>query len=101
MDDYVLTTIDNPWNPFTHPNDWLNHDIAYGYNTNQKIAYFADTSSKMDDEMYEYELQNAMQQVIDNDILGLYIKVYKSEADKLIPLANQAYRNMLKLQVAS
>ena len=33
-----LTTIDNPWNPFTNWDEWLVYDIKMGYCTNERLA---------------------------------------------------------------
>ena len=31
--EYMLTTIDNPFNPFTNFDDWYAFDTSKGYNT--------------------------------------------------------------------
>ena len=36
--DYMLTTVDNPFNPFTEFDSWLAYDEQSGYNTNGLLA---------------------------------------------------------------
>lgn len=91
MDDCVLTTIDNPWNPFTHPREWLAFDTAHGYNTNRWVAFFSRDSSRFDDEFRDKEIEYAMNKVLEINPFGLHMKVYKKEADTLIPIANKVY----------
>ena len=31
-EEYMLSTIDNPWNPFTNFTDWFSFDTLRGYN---------------------------------------------------------------------
>lgn len=96
MQDCKVTTMDNPWNPFTHPRDWLRFDTNHGYNTQRWIAFFSVMSPKMDDEMIELEVDAAMNELVEVNPYGLHMKVYKDEADVLIPLANKAYKESLK-----
>lgn len=37
MSDFLLTTNDNPWNPFTNFDEWIRYDCDCGYNTWQRI----------------------------------------------------------------
>jgi len=34
----MLTTVDNPYNPFTHWSEWYAWDNAHGYSTTQRFA---------------------------------------------------------------
>ena len=88
----MATTIDNPYNPFTHFDEWLVYDQTKGYNTCQLVAYFNDASRFMEDEDYEYETNEAINQLLDLNPFGLHIKVYDYDADKIIELANKAYK---------
>lgn len=47
---YMLTTIDNPNNPFTEFNKWLQEDLSKGYNTLGLLADKAFTSNDLSDE---------------------------------------------------
>lgn len=91
MAEYAVTTMDNPWNPFTYPNEWLDWDRHYGWTTNEWLAKYALTSSSLDDETNERIATDGINDFLALNPFGIHYKVYKDEADKLIPLANAAY----------
>lgn len=39
QDEYMLTTVDNPWNPFTHFREWYVYDIMHGYHTLSYLGF--------------------------------------------------------------
>ena len=41
MNDYMLTTIDNPYDPFTQWDDWYKFDMVKGYDTCGYLARLA------------------------------------------------------------
>jgi hypothetical protein len=45
----MLTTVNNPWNPFTHYNEWNAWDIGHGYNTASLLARLCHTSLDLSD----------------------------------------------------
>ncbi len=42
--DLMLSTSDNPWNPFTHFKEWMNFDLQMGYNTCSYLAAITEDS---------------------------------------------------------
>ena len=38
QDDVAITTLDNPYNPFTDFKQWYSYDIQMGYNTCERLA---------------------------------------------------------------
>ena len=91
MAEYAVTTMDNPWNPFVYPNEWSDWDDKYGWTTNEWLAVFALTSSSLDDETNERIVTDGVNDFLELNPFGIHYKVYREEADKLIPLANAAY----------
>lgn len=91
MAEYAVTTMDNPWNPFTYPDEWADWDEEYGYTTNQWLALYALTSSSLDDETNEHLVTDGINDFLAINPFGIHYKVYKEEADKLIPMANEAF----------
>lgn len=73
----MITTIDNPFNPFTHPDEWESYDLACGYRTNQLLARFAVSSSDWSEKDYTKELNRAMEEIV--RILPFY-KIVSSES---------------------
>lgn len=49
-----VTTIDNPYNPFTEWEQWIIFDRLKGYNTSERLAIVAPLSEQLsDDEVYD------------------------------------------------
>lgn len=88
----MLTTMDNPYNPFTDFDEWLYFDIAHSYKTCELLAYFAKTSKDLDENDYNEELNNAVDEFLAINPFGVHMKVYEDEASSLIKLANKAFR---------
>jgi len=72
----MLTTIDNPFDPFEQFNQWYLFDMEKGYNTCAYLARITDKNSDSE------EVEEAIDEIIRNDFLNLYKKVIKSETKK-------------------
>lgn len=88
----VVTTIDNPWNPFRDFDKWLAWDNHYHYDTTRWLASLVFTSSKLSDEQYSEDIVEAQNELVRLNPFGLHVKIYDYEADELIPILNQVYR---------
>ena len=71
----MLSTIDNPINPFDDFVSWFLFDIEKGHNCSGLLARFANFDDKMTQNESDIECERAIDQIIENDPLGLYIKV--------------------------
>lgn len=96
MADYMVTTMDNPWNPFTHYHQWLDHDVKYGYNTDQWIYILSKTSSDLVKDEMEEQIDVGVNRLLELDPFGIHVKIYDYEADTLIPIFNKAYNESMK-----
>ena len=72
---FALTTIDNPYNPFTEFSDWLMYDNLKGYCSSNYLARIARTSDQLSDEENNQEIERAIDESIKYDFLGIYEKV--------------------------
>lgn len=90
-----ITTIDNPWNPYTDFLKWWEHDHEFGYNTLEMVAYFAKTSTELEEEDYIDEVSYAIDKVLEINPFGRHIKIYEDDADLIIKLANKAFHDNL------
>ena len=84
--EYALTTIDNPYNPFTEPDDWQKFDDEHGYNTNEFLALFAFESETLGEELKAFDVQAAIQMALDEDDIGIRIKVTKDTKLRPVPV---------------
>ena len=76
----MITTIDNPFDPFEQFTSWFLFDVEKGYNTCAFLARIVKDS----DEYSELESNEAREQAIDEmikyDFLNIYKKVYQKQA---------------------
>lgn len=68
----MLTTTDNPYNPFTQFDLWFQFDISKGYNTCAFIDRVANTSDELTDKENDKEIENAMKEIAKENVLGIY-----------------------------
>jgi hypothetical protein len=71
----MLTTLDNPFDPFTAFPDWVTYDEAKGYNTLGYIARIAFISEELSEKDIELIIEDAIDEIIELNIIGLYKKV--------------------------
>lgn len=76
----MLTTIDNPYDPFEQFDSWILFDMEKGYNTCAYLDRIAKTSSQLTDEENSKEIERAIDEIIKYDLFNRYQKVY-SESD--------------------
>lgn len=73
LEDVMLTTVDNPYNPKTDYDKWQTWDHENGYWTDQYLARLIDVEVDIeDDEALEIATNNAILEILDNDVLGIY-----------------------------
>lgn len=77
--DCMLTTFDNPYNPFDDFTLWLLYDKENGYNTCERLARIARLSDDMSQDEIDAETDRAMDEIIFHDFLNIYKKVWQEE----------------------
>ena len=73
----ALTTIDNPYDPFTQFEEWYQYDEDKGYHTCSYLARIAKTSNELSDNDNENEIDRAIDDIIRLNLNGKYKKVFK------------------------
>ncbi len=71
----MLTTVDNPFDPFTQFEEWNAYDEALGYYTCSYLARFAYTSSELSDADQRLAVESAIDEIVRLNPLGVYKKV--------------------------
>ena len=71
----MLTTADNPFDPFTQFDEWLRFDESKGYNTCAYLARIAKTSDELSETDQNLAIQSAIDEIIRMNVLGIYKKV--------------------------
>ena len=75
--EYRLTTIDNPYSPFTDFEQWFMFDVEKGYNTCGYLARIANTSDELTEQETTEEINRAIDEIIKYDFMNIYKKVKK------------------------
>lgn len=73
--EFMLTTLDNPFNPFTQFDEWNRYDMQMGYHTCAYLARITTTSDEVSDAQEALDIDKAMNEIVDLNLSGLYIKV--------------------------
>lgn len=78
----MLSTIDNPFNPFEDFSSWFLFDVEKGYNSCSYLARIAKTSNEFTEKEEDEEIERAIDEIIQYDFMNLYIKVRKTDTEK-------------------
>ena len=77
----MLTTIDNPFDPFNDFTNWFLYDTSKGYCSCSYLARIAKTSDQLSDLENNEEIERAIDEIISYDIFGIYKKVYDNQTN--------------------
>ena len=76
--EFLLTTIDNPFDPFEDFTSWFLFDVGKGYNSCSYLARIAKISDDMTEQEVSAEIERAIDEIIKYDFMGIYKKVKRS-----------------------
>lgn len=77
--EYKLTTVDNPYSPFTQFEQWLAWDRQSGYNTLSLLARIAKVSDELPEPLYLQEVDRAIDVIVELNPSGMHKKVVASD----------------------
>lgn len=75
----MLTTIDNPYDPFTQFDEWNAYDQEKGYYSCAYLARIAKSSDDLSESTQAQIVEDAIDEICKNDVIGIYRKVTKQE----------------------
>lgn len=84
--EYMLTTLDNPFNPFTQYEEWYNYDETKGHHTCAYLARIVKSSDELSEEDQTLAIDQAMDEIVELNLLGNYIKVKEDFIPRSIEL---------------
>ena len=73
----MLSTVDNPYDPFDNFSSWYMYDVESGYNSCAYLARIAKTSEQFTDTENDEEIERAIDEIIQYDFRNIYVKVKK------------------------
>lgn len=71
----MLTTFDNPFDPFDQFVQWNLFDVEKGYNTSAYLARIARISEESTQKEENEEIERAIDEIIKYDFMNIYKKV--------------------------
>jgi hypothetical protein len=75
MVEHMLTTVDNPFNPFTEWDEWFRFDTQKGYNTSAFLARIAKVSPDLPEDEQTRAIEQAIDEIITENVSGMWKKV--------------------------
>ena len=81
MNECMLTTVDNPFNPFENFVLWHLYDKEKGYNSCEYLARETVISSEFSQKEEQEATERAIDKIIANDPFGIYMKVRENQSD--------------------
>ena len=77
--EHRLTTIDNPYDPFTQYTEWNQYDESMGYYTSAYLARVLTSSEELSDLDQEIDNEVAIDSIVREDPSGIYKKVSRNK----------------------
>lgn len=77
MAEHMLTTVDNPYSPFTQFEEWFEFDTFHGYGTLSLLARVAKTSNDMSEADQSSAIEHAIDEIVEFNVSGMHRKVEK------------------------
>lgn len=74
----MLTTFDNPFDPFEQFTSWFMFDVEKGYNSCGYLARIANLTDDMSDQEVNDEIERAIDEIIQYDFMNIYKKAKKN-----------------------
>ena len=81
--EYMLTTVDNPFDPFTRFDEWLDYDMRMGYHTSAFLARIAKVSNDLSEPDQALAIQDAIDEIVRENVSGMWRKVSRDSVKTL------------------
>lgn len=78
---YMLTTFDNPYDPFEQFTSWFLFDVEKGYDSCAYLGRIARTSDQLSEEENNLEVERAIDEIIKYDFRNIYKKVTRQDTN--------------------
>lgn len=75
MYEAMLTTTDNPFDPFEQFDDWNAYDMRVGHHTLSYLARVVVVSDELSEADYNVAIERGIDEIIDYNVNGMYKKV--------------------------
>lgn len=75
MKESMLTTVDNPYNPFESFDEWYKWDFTAGYHTPSLLARLTISSYSLSDSDQDQAIEDAINEIVKENVSGVHKKV--------------------------
>ena len=72
---HMLSTSDNPFNPFSEYDEWYAFDVRAGHHTAAYLARVTMSSDELSEADQDLAIERAIDEILEFNLLGIYIKV--------------------------
>ena len=79
--EYMLTTVDNPFDPFTRFDEWLAYDTRLGYDTPGMLARITKISNDLSEPDQALAVQDAIDEIVTENVSGMWRKVSRNQTE--------------------
>lgn len=77
----MLTTVDNPFDPFDEWLEWYAYDARLGYHTPGLLARIAVVSDELSEADQLLAIENAIDEIVEENVYGVHRKVTRELPD--------------------
>ena len=88
----MLTTFDNPYNPFVDFSSWYMFDCENDHNTCGRLARLLNVDNEMTEKEVDEERIRAIDFMLKYDFEGIYFKGTEEEIDKWLKTRNSSVK---------
>jgi hypothetical protein len=81
MEESMLTTVDNPHNPFDEFDAWYAFDFRKGYHSPSLLARVLVTSDELSDEDQSRDMEDAIDVIVSENVSGVHTKVTRVKSE--------------------
>lgn len=85
----MLTTFDNPFNPFVDFRSWYMYDCEMQHNTCGRLARLVDVNSEMTEKEIDEAKQEAMNFIIKYDLEGIFFAGTEEQIENWLKVKNK------------
>lgn len=79
MQESMLSTVDNPFSPFTQYDLWWSFDARMGYHSPEVLARVLKTSDELSDPDQSQNIEDAIAEIVQENVSGMHRRVVASD----------------------
>ena len=90
---HMLTTFDNPFNPFVDFSSWYMFDCEKQHNTCGRLARLAELDSEMTEREVNAEKERVMDFIVQYDLEGIFFKGTEEQIESWLKTRDKSYKS--------